>query len=258
MQLAQDLLDNAVDTFCGPAVDVEDWDIAALEREVARIFGLAAEELTALDLGQKNPDEMRAALWERALAKYSEKEEVVGRELLGRVERDIMLQVVDTQWKDHLYSLDHLKEGIGLRGYGQRDPLVEYKRESFDLFSDMKERIEEEIVRYLWLIRPVPAPAGAGRGARGDAEGGAASLPGRPAPRRPPPMSFSGGSAVPAMAGAVAGASGGAAAAVQRRPPRVGGDDAEVRTVRRDEPKVGRNDPCPCGSGKKYKKCHGA
>src|SRR4029077_9444562 len=87
-----------------------------------------------------------------------------GKDVLQRVERDIMLQIVDTQWKDHLYSLDHLKEGIGLRGYGQRDPLVEYKKESFELFQDMKDRVDEEIVRYLWWLRPIlnqeggPAP----------------------------------------------------------------------------------------------------
>ena len=80
--------------------------------------------------------------------------------MLQRVERDIMLQIVDSQWKDHLYSLDHLKEGIGLRGYGQKDPLIEYKRESFDLFQAMKERVDEEIVRYLWWLRPVLAEEG--------------------------------------------------------------------------------------------------
>ena len=80
--------------------------------------------------------------------------------MLERVERDIMLQIVDVQWKDHLYSLDHLKEGIGLRGYGQRDPLVEYKKESFMLFQAMKERVDEEIVRYLWWLRPVITESG--------------------------------------------------------------------------------------------------
>ena len=94
-------------------------------------------------------------LWERIKESYEEKEKLVGRGRLQRVERDIMLQIVDTQWKDHLYSLDHLKEGIGLRGYGQRDPLVEYKKESFELFQAMKDRVDEEIVRYLWWLRPV-------------------------------------------------------------------------------------------------------
>jgi preprotein translocase subunit SecA len=166
-----------------------------------------------------------------------------------------MLQIVDQQWKDHLYSLDHLKEGISLRGYGQRDPLVEYKKESFAMFQAMKDRIDEEIVRYLWWLRPV----------RTD------EAPAQPVVRRPrSPFILSGaGDQAPAAApqaspfGAPrrAAAAAGAATAVAEngpRPARVGGDDAAVKTVRRDEPKVGRNDPCPCGSGKKYKKCHGA
>src|SRR5690606_27398640 len=162
------------------------------------------------------------------------------------IERDVMLQIVDAQWKDHLYSLDHLKEGIGLRGYGQRDPLVEYKRESFKLFQDMKARVEEEMLRYLWHLRPVVT-----------SEGPAAGVPvRRPAPQRPAQMVLNDpGAAQPAFAGARAAspaavAEGGPFAP---RPARAGGDDAAVKTVRREEPKVGRNDPCPCGSGKKYK-----
>jgi len=158
-----------------------------------------------------------------------------------------MLQIVDTQWKDHLYSLDHLKEGIGLRGYGQRDPLVEYKKESFELFQDMKARIDEETVKLLWRLRPVIT------------EEGEAPLA-RRAPVRPrQPLILSGPAEEPVSAFAGATRSAVASApAPNRQPPRVGGDDAAVKTVRRDEPKVGRNDPCPCGSGKKYKKCHGA
>ena len=248
MALAGDLLDGAVDTFCGREAAVEEWDLDGLGVEVSRVFGLDADDQAAIDTAGKSADEIREAYWKRIEAKYQEKEAVVGREILGRVERDVMLQIVDVQWKDHLYSLDHLKEGIGLRGYGQRDPLVEYKRESFDLFKDMKTRIDEEIVRYLWLIRPVLQEPG-------ERPGGAPAA--RPAPRRPTPTVLSGpGEAAPAFAGARAGGAA-AATAVSRRPARVGGDDAEVRTVRRDEPKVGRNDPCPCGSGKKYKKCHG-
>src|SRR5207247_3370101 len=100
-------------------------------------------------------EQIREMVWERILSSYDEKEKLVGRDVLQRVERDIMLQIVDAQWKDHLYSLDHLKEGIGLRGYGQRDPLIEYKRESFELFQAMKDRVEEEIVRYLSWLRPI-------------------------------------------------------------------------------------------------------
>jgi preprotein translocase subunit SecA len=160
--------------------------------------------------------------------------------------------MVDQQWKDHLYSLDHLKEGIGLRGYGQRDPLVEYKKESFGLFQAMKARVDEEIVRFLWRLRPMLTE-----------EGGGPVAP-RPVQRPRSPLILSGPSEepVPAFAGAARSVGGGQTAAAgsavaNKQPPRVGGDDAAVKTVRRDEPKVGRNDPCPCGSGKKYKKCHG-
>jgi preprotein translocase subunit SecA len=162
-----------------------------------------------------------------------------------------MLQIVDAQWKDHLYSLDHLKEGIGLRGYGQRDPLVEYKKESFALFQAMKDRIEEEIVRYLWRLTPVVGDEGASR----------AAAVRQPVARRPQQLIMNAPSAAASSPfGAIR--SGGSASAVAEpprspRPARTGGDDV-VRQVRREEPKVGRNDPCPCGSGKKYKKCHGA
>jgi preprotein translocase subunit SecA len=196
-------------------------------------------------------NEVRDDLWERIRTAYEDKEKLVPAEVLRRVERDIMLQIVDSQWKDHLYSLDHLKEGISLRGYGQRDPLVEYKKESFNLFQAMKDRVEEEIVRYLWWLRPVLS------------EGQEPPLR-RAAVRRPPlVLNDPGADVVPAFAGPsrASAALAGVPAGVSGRgpqPARVGGDDAGVKTVRRDEPKVGRNAPCPCGSGKKYKKCHGA
>ena len=251
MGLAEDLLDETVDRFVGAEMDVEAWDVPGFKQEVTRLFGLAQEDFGGVDFTGAGSDEIRDAVWARLQQSYQEKETLIGRELLGRIERDIMLQIVDAQWKDHLYSLDHLKEGIGLRGYGQRDPLVEYKRESFQLFQAMKARVDEEMVRYLWWLRPVPST--------GEAEG----TPRPAAPARPPRR---GGQALtlndPAEAApAFAGAFGGAPAPQGRgplRPPRTGGDDAPVKTVRREEPKVGRNDPCPCGSGKKYKKCHGA
>ena len=257
MALAEDLFDGTMETYCGREMDVEQWDLEALKLELARLFTLDGGDYAAIEFADKSADEIRDALWARIVAKYEQKEQLVGRELMGRVERDFMLQIVDAQWKDHLYSLDHLKEGIGLRGYGQRDPLVEYKKESFDLFQDMKDRIDEEIVRFLWTIRPV---SGEERSPAGRPPSGRPPSP-RPAQRPSSPLVLSGGGeeALPAFAGARSGASGGSAAtAVSRTPPRVGGDDADVRTVRREEPKVGRNDPCPCGSGKKYKKCHGA
>jgi preprotein translocase subunit SecA len=247
MDLAEDLLDSLVETYAPRRADFEQWDLEALKREVGRAFAL---DVSGLEFSDRTSDEIRDALWAQILASYDEKEQIVGREVLGRVERDIMLQIVDQQWKDHLYSLDHLKEGIGLRGYGQRDPLVEYKRESFELFQAMKDRVDEDTVQYLWRLRPVLSEE--------------QPVARRPAPRQAPlvlnnpsaerPSAFSAGRAAAAVQEAPAfGPS-----RASQQPARVGGDDAAVKTVRRDEPKVGRNDPCPCGSGKKYKKCHGA
>jgi preprotein translocase subunit SecA len=250
MELAEDILDALMETYAARSSDFEDWDLDALRREVNRVFAIDAASLKFDNL---TSDEIRDLLWAQILASYEDKEKIVPRDILQRVERDIMLQIVDQQWKDHLYSLDHLKEGIGLRGYGQRDPLIEYKKESFNLFQAMKERVDEEIVRYLWWLRPVVG------------EDAAIQAPRRPAPRRAP-LILNDPSAESASASALTGGRAPAEASPfgaprpsqQQQPPRVGGDDAKVVTVRRDEPKVGRNDPCPCGSGKKYKKCHGA
>jgi preprotein translocase subunit SecA len=243
--LAEELLDSTVERYAGEEVEAEDRDYGALKVAVSEIFGVEGEEIDAIDLEGLGTDAISDALWKPVLQKYETKEALIPTEILRRVERDIMLQIVDAQWKDHLYSLDHLKEGIGLRGYGQKDPLVEYKKESFTLFQAMKDRIEEEIVRYLWRLTPVSGE-----------DGGA--LPVRqPPPRRPPQITMSAQQApAPSPFGAIG--SGSAAAVPESpRPARTGGDDV-VKQVRRDEPKVGRNDPCPCGSGKKYKKCHGS
>jgi preprotein translocase subunit SecA len=247
--LAGDLLDDMVDRYADPQADVEDWDIPALRQAVTDVYGLEAADFAGLDLETKNNDEISDALWERIKSRYEEKEKLVPEEILRRVERDIMLQIVDAQWKDHLYALDHLKEGIGLRGYGQRDPLVEYKKESFALFQAMRERIDEEIVRYLWRLRPVIER-------EGTTGGEARAIPRQPAVRRPGPIILNNPAESAPTLGSIPG--GGIAPGQAPRPARIGGDDATPRTLRREEPKVGRNDPCPCGSGKKYKKCHGA
>jgi len=247
MELAEDLLASLVEQYAPRAGDLEAWDLDALKRDVTRIYAI---DTSTLSFDQLTSNEIEDLLWKQIKASYDEKEGLVGREILQRVERDIMLQIVDQQWKDHLYSLDHLKEGIGLRGYGQRDPLVEYKKESFELFQAMKDRVDEETVRYLWWLRPVlneeaqaPRPAPPPRRQplilnSPGADNAASSIFGA-RPATPPP-------ATPQRP------------STPQQPPRVGGDDAEVKQFRRDEPKVGRNDPCPCGSGKKYKKCHGA
>ena len=243
--LAEELLDNTVDRFAGEEVDDEERDNGALLSAVSEIYGIEPPELEGLELDGLKADEISDLLWKPVLQKYEAKEALVPTEILRRVERDIMLQIVDAQWKDHLYSLDHLKEGIGLRGYGQRDPLVEYKKESFALFQAMKDRIEEEIVRYLWRLTPVGG------------EEGAAPVR-QPAPRRPPQLTMTAQQAPPPSPfGAIGGSASAVATPEAPRPARTGGDDV-IKQVRREEAKVGRNDPCPCGSGKKYKKCHGA
>ena len=184
-------------------------------------------------------------------------------------QRMLMLQIVDQQWKDHLYALDHLKEGIGLRGYGQRDPLVEYKKESYNMFQALMDRIDEEMLRWIYLAQPMRA---------GDEGGGAPAPSARPVsitreeapvseprPAREPELAFAGARARPrnltfndpgAVLSGSGSALGGAAAAAPAEAQ--GGMDGSVQTVRREGKKVGRNDPCPCGSGRKYKKCHGA
>src|SRR5262245_7010176 len=248
IELAEDILDALVDTYAAKTADFEEWDLDALNREVTRVFGV---DTGNLDFADQTSDEIRDTLWTKISESYDQKEKLVGRDVLQRVERDIMLQIVDAQWKDHLYSLDHLKEGIGLRGYGQRDPLIEYKKESFALFQAMKERVDEEIVRYLWWLRPILNEE--------------APVARRQSARRPPPLILNdpGAESVSVLGAARAQAPQASPFTrsqpqPQQQPPRVGGDDAIPKTVRRDEPKVGRNDPCPCGSGKKYKKCHGA
>jgi preprotein translocase subunit SecA len=246
---AEELFDDRIEQFVGKDVEQEDWDLAALGRELTQLFALDEHDLGGID--QMGSEELRDHLWTRVVAKYEDKEKLVPRDILTRVERDIMLQIVDQQWKDHLYSLDHLKEGIGLRGYGQRDPLVEYKKESFALFQDMRTRIEEEIVRYLWWLKPVI-----------EREGGEAkvNVPVRPAAKRPAALNYNNPQEQPKSIfapGAQAAPAGGDDLVQDRQPARVGGDDV-IKTVKREEPKIGRNDPCWCGSGKKYKKCHGA
>ena len=253
MMLAEDILDDAIEAYVGKEMDPEEWDLDALKMDMSRVFGFDAGDYKGLDLGDKSAQEIRDALWERIVKKYEAKEEIVGSEAMRQVERFVMLEIVDRQWKDHLYSLDHLKEGIGLRGYGQKDPLVEYKKESFELFQDMKRRVDEDMVNRLWIgqftvVGDEPAPRPQRRAATpiglNEPQAQSGAFPSAPRPAQPPP-----GFLPPRPAGLPS---------RPAAPARVGGDDAPVQTVRRDEPKVGRNDPCPCGSGKKYKKCHGA
>ena len=233
LELADNILDYLLDQHLSEEIDVEEWDLDGFKKALQGQYGLDSGTLSAIDWDGLNRNEIREELAKKNRDRYESKEQIVGPDLMRTHERIIMLQVVDSQWKDHLYAMDHLKEGIGLRGYGQRDPLMEYKKESFSMFEAMWDRIEEEIVRLLFLLRPVREPA----------------FERRPA-ARPARLSLNDPSVVPSAFDAPR-------AAGPRRESQ-GGADAAVTTIKRTEAKVGRNSPCPCGSGKKYKKCHGA
>jgi preprotein translocase subunit SecA len=189
-----------------------------LNVELYDYFGLDLED-AQVSLESDRRDEVKYKVVEAVHARYEEKEKLIGADNMRLNEKYLLLQVIDQQWKDHLLNIDHLKEGIGLRGYGQRDPLVEYKRESFELFQEMMERIQDRVVKVLWKIELV------GReGEREESQRVQRALPPQPPKQQ---LTFSG---APKEAAA---------------------------PVKRSQAKVGRNDPCPCGSGKKYKKCHG-
>ncbi|MGH9535006.1 MAG: SEC-C metal-binding domain-containing protein, partial [Terriglobales bacterium] len=170
---------------------------------------------------------LRTALLDLLRGQYTAKEQLLGAPNMRRFERMIMLQILDNLWKDHLLSMDHLKEGIGLRGYGQRDPLIEYKKESFDMFQDMMDTFENDAIRTLYLAQ-VRTPEEEAEEAERMREYERQMESRRE--RQARDLRFSGGD----------------------------GSAQPVQQVIRTAAKVGRNDPCPCGSGKKYKRCHGA
>jgi preprotein translocase subunit SecA len=253
------ILGELLEQYCPAKAHAADWDIKGLKDAVFTRFGVdfLAEGVKADTL---NRQELGDAIFEKLKERYDAKEKLIGPDAMRHHERMIMLSVIDQQWKDHLLSMDHLKEGIGLRGYGQHDPLVEYKKESFDMFEAMMQRFQEDTVRYLYLMQILERPPDAGAGG-------------------PPPSAPAGqlaGSSVPAQhegdgngkrpSRMVSTSADELEEAFMRRKRReleqarmAGAGDAQpVQQVVRGQEKVGRNDPCPCGSGKKYKKCHGA
>ncbi|HKV45237.1 MAG TPA: SEC-C metal-binding domain-containing protein, partial [bacterium] len=210
------LVGDLVDGFCSTEVRPEEWDLSGLLEEVRFIFPLPPElsedALRSLDAG-----EIRERILTAALAAYEAKVQTVGPETMRQLERLVLLQTLDRKWIDHLYAMDALREGIGLRAYGQANPLIEYQKEGYTLFDQLKHDVQEETVKFLYLVQvqttaPVPVQAARPvyRVTPQDGDGARFRTP------------AAGGAPVPARAG-----------------------------------KVGRNDPCPCGSGKKYKKCHG-
>jgi preprotein translocase subunit SecA len=252
------ILGDLMEEYCPPKSHVDDWNIKGLKDAVFTRFGVdfIAEGVKAETL---NRQELGDAIFEKLKERYDAKEKLIGPEAMRHHERMIMLSVIDQQWKDHLLSMDHLKEGIGLRGYGQHDPLVEYKKESFEMFEAMLQRFQEDTARYLYLMQIIERPPDPGTGPQGGDPAGHGPEPGVPSEqgtggngRRPPRL--------------VATSADDLEEAFMRRKRReleqarmAGAGEAQpVQQVVRGQEKVGRNDPCPCGSGKKYKKCHGA
>jgi len=209
--MMEDIIEELVDRFTDERTHFEDWDIQGLVEALWGQFGVRFN-IESLPATQQSRAGLTEYLIETAKQEYEKKEAEIGPDLMRELEKFIMLQAVDNQWKDHLLSMDHLKDGIGLRGYGQRDPLKEYQKEGYELFLDMSARIKEESVRNLFLVRIAREE---------DVE--------QFAPKSDQEIVLSHGD----------------------------GGDGRGSTVRRQSEKIGRNAPCPCGSGKKYKKCCG-
>ena len=231
LDMADELVDDIVSEVAHEKVYPEEWDIESLNDFLERQFGVHIEKINEkeleiegkykLELEHCNREKLYESVAQVVCDAYQIKEDGIVKELeidpvaMRHQEKIIMLQVLDTLWKDHLLGMDHLKEGIGLRGYAQKNPLTEYKKEGFSLFSNLMAKIKEEITEYLFKVQ-----------IRRESE-----FEDEDVIAKPKQM-------------------------VEHRGDVEGSDKPE--TVRREEEKVGRNEPCPCGSGKKYKKCHGS
>ncbi|MDP9341701.1 MAG: preprotein translocase subunit SecA [Actinomycetota bacterium] len=208
LEMVTDAVQATVAQYVSAEVFSEEWDLESMFNALANIYPV---QLRVADLeGVDDPEEVLEKILQEAMAAYEEKEELVGPETMRELERMVLLSIIDNKWREHLYEMDYLEEGIHLRAYGQRDPLVEYQREAHSMFEELKGGIRDEFVRYIYRVELV----------RQDE-------PARPRPQR---VLVSHGE---------------------------GGDEAGTAPQARSD-KVGRNAPCPCGSGRKYKKCHGA
>ena len=212
MEMIAETVEGIADTFVDEKTHPEYWDLKAISDAVYKQFNFRPERLTPEGVATLDRDGLVDLIAGQATRNYEAREAEIGAATFRQLERMVMLQTVDNLWKDHLLSMDHLKEGIGLRGYAQQQPLLVYKKEGFELFQNLMARIEEETLGILFRIQ-IAAPE---------------KLEEMHAPREQKMVFSGGGEPV-------------------RRPP-----------AKRAPDKVGRNSPCPCGSGKKYKKCHGS
>jgi preprotein translocase subunit SecA len=248
MEMVEGIVEEYIDRHCPDSKHPDTWDLATLRNDILTQFG---HKIDIRQLGNLNRQEMIDSIVDQLQRRYQEKEDLVGPDVMRQTERIVMLQVIDNQWKDHLLSMDELKQGIGNRAYGQKDPLVEYKKESYELFTAMMDRIEDETVRYLYFLQvntgsgPVlPFPE------EDEEEAVEEEAP------RPDPNEHQRQAAKATMEDFTRN--------IQRKKDReleqlqFGGDGTTGGAPVVTGAKTGRNDPCPCGSGKKYKKCHGA
>jgi preprotein translocase subunit SecA len=239
--VADDIVNYLIDQHCPEKSDPVDWNLEEVASQLNSYFDIDVKAI-GLHLETLGLEELREQLSAAVKGRYEEQVLKNSAVDFQQVERHVLLSTVDSAWKDHLLALDHLREGINLRGYGQRDPKNEYKRESYELFQAMKERIEDSILRALFRIEPVTEEQLAEMNRRRQR---AAADPRR---QQVSPTALAAGSGpISSMPGPTGG------------PRAIGGppQGGKPAPVVRDQPKVGRNDPCPCGSGKKYKKCHG-
>jgi preprotein translocase subunit SecA len=204
-QWIEETVESALQAFTNPQVFPEEWDLEGMFAYLGQIYPVTLSK-DSLDLEVLTQEELRESIIEDAEAAYTARENELGGEMMRQLERTVMLEVVDNKWREHLYELDYLQEGIGLRGMAGRDPLIEYQSEAYDMFMSMLESIKEEFARYIFHAQFVEVERD----------------------RQPARMIESGA-----------------------------GDEPAPKTEQRQSDKVGRNAPCPCGSGKKYKKCCG-
>ena len=235
LEIVEEMAEESVLNYADKGIDPTEWDWKGLDDTVFRQFnmrlGLSEEQQEELIT-----EDLQDLVRDRALQHYEEREEAFTPSVMRYLEKVIMLQTMDSLWKDHLFAMDHLKEGIGLRGYGQKNPLQEYKKEAFNLFDDLSRRMQEDVVEKLYSVQVARQ-----EDVQRMEEGQAAQRPmqmlhgGQATPQQPQPTTRT----------------------AHGRPNGQPSAERPVQAVR-DTPKVGRNAPCPCGSGKKYKKCHGA
>jgi preprotein translocase subunit SecA len=243
-----EVVSRMVDDYT-PGDVIEDWDLGELQTQVQQLWP-ATVNVAGMEVQDLDREDVREQLLADALAGYDRREQEFGDEIMRQLERAILLQIIDNRWREHLYEMDYLREGIHLRGFAQIDPLVAYKNEGFTMFQDLMNAIWEEFARLIFHVEVEVAPQAQEQFAP---------------TQQPLEVDYQGGSAAVQPSAldqaAVATASGADVAAEQAIEARQAGNGAPVEqetVVKSDRDKIGRNDPCWCGSGKKYKKCHGA